>query len=108
MVDVRVGSFQLTWPTYFTGEPVWFGDRIQFVRRNSLDLTRSYHFYKTVKSIDILPVYDSNCFGQQIIVGYDALIRFENAEDNPDNYLLVSMWEGETVDKIYRRANESE
>ena len=106
MIDVRVGSFNLTWPTYFDGQPVWFGDRIQFKRRNCLG--RTYTFYKTVKSIDILPVYDSKCFGQQVIVGYDALIRFNNAEDDPDDYLLVSMWEGETVDKIYRRANKPE
>lgn len=85
----------LQWPQYDTGEPVWFGDEI--IVQSGL-----HSFSKRVYSIEIVPVTDDNGMMQ----GYDALIRFDDADWNPNDYMLVSMWRDETVHNIHYRTGE--
>lgn len=95
MADVSVEGFHIIWPTYFDGKPVCCGDEILFEPRRE---------YKTVTSIEFIPVYDYDGDGKRSsILGHDVLIRFSDVDVNPDDYLLVCVWQGEVVDKPYKR-----
>lgn len=77
----------IQWPQYWNGKYVWFGDEI--VTQHGYE----HGYSNTVHSIDIMPVTNED----GVFMGCDALIRFEDADINPDDYMLVCMWEGEKV-----------